>query len=145
MAPTSLPASGSDEQNAPSLTSPGLPNICGSHSPICSLVPLLATAVAATVASGCARHDLLGPALVEGRRAGDLHGVAPAAVPLADYERLQVAGRVGVVTVGAAGAGRGARHRVDLTRHALAQTRGDSAGKSGRRVFVPGASRSKCL
>ena len=47
MAPTSLPASGSEEQNAPSLTSPGLPNICGSHSPICSLVPLLATAIAA--------------------------------------------------------------------------------------------------
>src|SRR5215472_655861 len=47
MAPTSLPASGSDEQNAPSFTSPGLPNICGSHSPICSFVPLLATAIAA--------------------------------------------------------------------------------------------------
>ena len=42
MAATSLPASGSDEQNAPSLTSPGVPNICGSHSPICSFVPLLA-------------------------------------------------------------------------------------------------------
>src|ERR1022692_4386970 len=34
MAPTALPASGSDEQNAPSLTSPGPPNICGSLSPI---------------------------------------------------------------------------------------------------------------
>src|SRR5215469_3217773 len=48
IAPTSLPASGSDEQNAPSFTSPGPPNICGSHSPICSLVPLLATATAAS-------------------------------------------------------------------------------------------------
>src|SRR6185437_16121995 len=47
IAPTSLPASGSDEQNAPSLTSPGPPNICGSHSPICSGVPLLLTATAA--------------------------------------------------------------------------------------------------
>ena len=44
---TSLPASVSDEQNAPSLRSPGLPYICGSHSPICSAVPPLATAVAA--------------------------------------------------------------------------------------------------
>src|SRR6266568_6127934 len=48
MAPTSLPASGSDEQNAPSLTSPGSPNICGSHSAICSSVPLPATAMAAS-------------------------------------------------------------------------------------------------
>src|ERR1022692_4253017 len=47
MAPTSLPASGSDEQNAPSLMSPGPPNICGSHSPICSCVPFELTATAA--------------------------------------------------------------------------------------------------
>src|SRR5262245_32198436 len=47
IAPTSLPASGSDEQKAPSFTSPGLPNICGSHSPICSGVPLPLTATAA--------------------------------------------------------------------------------------------------
>ena len=49
MAPTSLPASGSEAQNAPSFTSPGAPNISGSHSPICSGVPLLATATAASV------------------------------------------------------------------------------------------------
>src|SRR5215472_12763825 len=47
IAPTSLPASGSDEQNAPSLTSPGPPNICGRNSPTCSGVPLLLTATAA--------------------------------------------------------------------------------------------------
>ena len=46
---TSLPASGSEAQNAPSLTEPGSPNISGSHSPICSGVPLLATATAARV------------------------------------------------------------------------------------------------
>ena len=40
IAPTSLPASGSDEQNAAILRSPGDPNICGAHSPICSGVPL---------------------------------------------------------------------------------------------------------
>src|SRR6516165_6817460 len=48
MAATSLPASGSEEQNAASLTSPGPPNICGSHSPICSLVPLDDSATAAS-------------------------------------------------------------------------------------------------
>src|SRR5262249_60617811 len=48
MAATSLPALGSDEQNAASLTSPGGPNICGSHSPPCSLVPLADTATAAS-------------------------------------------------------------------------------------------------
>ncbi len=47
--PTSLPAPGSEAQNAPSLTSPASPNISGSHSPICSGVPLLATATAARV------------------------------------------------------------------------------------------------
>src|ERR1700753_2215338 len=45
---TSLPASGSEEQNAPSFTSPGAPNICGHHSPICSGVPLATTATAAS-------------------------------------------------------------------------------------------------
>src|ERR1700727_2100075 len=49
MAPTSLPASGSDEQNAPSLTSLPSPNICGHHSPICSGVPFPTTATAARV------------------------------------------------------------------------------------------------
>src|SRR5215469_12509211 len=48
MAETSLPASGSEEQNAASLRSPGPPNICGSHSPICSLVPLEDSATAAS-------------------------------------------------------------------------------------------------
>src|SRR5215472_13870422 len=48
MAETSLPASGSDEQNAASLMSPGEPNICGTHSPTCSLVPLAETATAAS-------------------------------------------------------------------------------------------------
>ena len=48
IAPTSLPASGSEEQNAPSFTSPGPPNICGHHSPICSGVPLATTATAAS-------------------------------------------------------------------------------------------------
>src|ERR1035437_10405285 len=47
--PMSLPASGSEAQNAPSFTSPGVPNICGSHSPTCSGVPLLATATVARV------------------------------------------------------------------------------------------------
>ncbi len=47
IAPTSLPASGSEEQNAASLRSPGEPNICGTHSPICSGVPLAATPAAA--------------------------------------------------------------------------------------------------
>src|SRR6516225_70179 len=48
MAATSLPASGSEEQNAATLTSPGPPNICGSHSPICSLVLLDDSATAAS-------------------------------------------------------------------------------------------------
>src|SRR6202000_2894539 len=47
-APTSEPAPGSDEQNAASWGSPGLPNICGSHSPICCGVPLAAKAAAAS-------------------------------------------------------------------------------------------------
>src|SRR5690349_165667 len=49
MAPTSLPASGSEEQNAPSLTSAPSPNICGHHSPTCSGVPFDTTATAARV------------------------------------------------------------------------------------------------
>src|SRR6185437_693253 len=49
MAPTSLPASGSEEQNAPSFTSLPSPNICGHHSPICSGVPFDTTATAASV------------------------------------------------------------------------------------------------
>ena len=49
IAATSLPASGSEEQNAPSFTSPGPPNICGHHSPTCSGVPLATTASAASV------------------------------------------------------------------------------------------------
>ncbi len=43
IAPTSEPASGSEEQNAAILRSPGVPNICGAHSPICSGVPLAAS------------------------------------------------------------------------------------------------------
>ena len=49
MAPTSLPASGSEEQKAASLKSPGVPNISGTHSPTCSGVPLELTAAAARV------------------------------------------------------------------------------------------------
>src|ERR1700744_3106081 len=47
-APTSEPALGSEEQNAASLGSPGVPNICGNHSPICCGVPLAANAAAAS-------------------------------------------------------------------------------------------------
>jgi len=47
IAPTSLPASGSEEQNAPSFRSPGEPNICGTHSPTCSGVPFELTPAAA--------------------------------------------------------------------------------------------------
>src|ERR1700749_2213744 len=46
MAPTSLPASGSEEQNAPSFTSAPSPNICGHHSPTCPGVPFNQTAPA---------------------------------------------------------------------------------------------------
>jgi hypothetical protein len=49
IAPTSDPASGSDEQNAATFRSPGAPNICGSHSPTCSSVPLARTDAAASV------------------------------------------------------------------------------------------------
>src|SRR6266700_3703590 len=49
MAAMSLPASDSDAQNAASLTSPGSPNIWGSHSSICSRVPVVATDTAARV------------------------------------------------------------------------------------------------
>ncbi len=48
MPPTSEPASGSDEQNAPSLGSAAVPNISGSHWPSCSGVPLPASAAAAS-------------------------------------------------------------------------------------------------
>src|ERR1700728_2882647 len=47
-APTSERAPGSEEQKAASWGSPGLPNICGSHSPICCGVPLAASAAAAS-------------------------------------------------------------------------------------------------
>src|SRR5258705_3348586 len=47
MAPTSEPAPGSDEQNDASSGSSGVPNICGSHSPSCSGVPLAASDAAA--------------------------------------------------------------------------------------------------
>jgi hypothetical protein len=47
-APTSEPAPGSEEQNAANWGSPGVPNICGSHSPICCGVPLAARAAAAS-------------------------------------------------------------------------------------------------
>ena len=47
MAPTSEPASGSEEQNAAILRSPGLPNICGAHSPTCSSVPFARSPAAA--------------------------------------------------------------------------------------------------
>ena len=49
IAPTSEPASGSEEQKAASCRSPGVPNICGTHSPSCSSVPLARTAAAASV------------------------------------------------------------------------------------------------
>ena len=47
IAPTSLPASGSEEQNAPSLRSPGVPNICGDP-----LADLLVGAVGADAGGG---------------------------------------------------------------------------------------------
>jgi hypothetical protein len=47
IAPTSLPASGSEEQKAAILRSPGSPNISGAHSASCSGVPLLARPAAA--------------------------------------------------------------------------------------------------
>ena len=47
IAPTSLPASGSEEQNAPSLRSPGEPNICGHP-----LADLLGRAVGADAGRG---------------------------------------------------------------------------------------------
>ena len=48
IAPTSLPASGSEEQNAPSFRSPGEPYIWGIHSMTCSSVPLARTPAAAS-------------------------------------------------------------------------------------------------
>ena len=48
IAPTSEPASGSEEQNAASLRSPGVPNIWGAHSPTCSSVPLARSPAAAS-------------------------------------------------------------------------------------------------
>src|SRR5882757_1184765 len=48
MAPTSEPAPGSDEQNDARSGSSGVPNICGSHSPSCSGVPLAASDAAAS-------------------------------------------------------------------------------------------------
>lgn len=48
-AETSEPASGSEEQNAATLRSSGVPNICGVQVPICSSVPLASTATAASV------------------------------------------------------------------------------------------------
>ena len=47
IAPTSEPASGSEEQNAPSLRSPGVPYIAGTHSATCSSVPVARTPAAA--------------------------------------------------------------------------------------------------
>lgn len=47
MAPTSLPASGSEEQKAASLTSLASPYIWGIQVPICSSVPLAMTPMAA--------------------------------------------------------------------------------------------------
>ncbi len=54
-AETSEPASGSEEQKAASLTSSGVPNICGAQVPICSSVPLASTATAARVVPTMAR------------------------------------------------------------------------------------------
>ena len=48
IAPTSEPASGSEEQKAPSLRSPGAPYISGTHSATCSSVPLARTPAAAS-------------------------------------------------------------------------------------------------
>src|SRR5215469_5263398 len=55
------------------------------------------------------RVDLGIPALVEGGGAGDLDGGAPGAVYLADHERLDVAGAVGVTAARATVARPGAR------------------------------------
>src|SRR5262249_6473025 len=70
IAATSLPASGSDEQNAPSLMSPGLPNICGSHSPICSGVPLPLTATAARQLPVSARPSPASPQKISSNATG---------------------------------------------------------------------------
>lgn len=48
MAPTSEPASGSEEQNAATFTSFWSPYICGIQVPICSSVPLATTPIAAS-------------------------------------------------------------------------------------------------
>ena len=55
MLPTSEPASGSDEQKAATLTSFSSPNICGTHSAVCSGVPLATMATAASVVPTMAR------------------------------------------------------------------------------------------
>lgn len=48
IAPTSEPASGSEEQKAATFTSSGVPYICGIQVPICSSVPLATTPMAAS-------------------------------------------------------------------------------------------------
>lgn len=48
IAPTSEPASGSEEQKAATLTSSASPYICGTQVPICSSVPLASTPTAAS-------------------------------------------------------------------------------------------------
>ncbi len=69
----------------------------------------------AAVARRGARHraDFSIPALVEGGGAGHLDGGVPGAVDLADHERLDAAGAVGVAPARAAVTRRGARHRGD--------------------------------
>ena len=76
---TSEPASGSETQNAPTFGSSGVPKHCGTHSPICSGVPL-----AKIAGDGERRAD---------DRQADA-GVAPEQLLVDDRERQ--AGRVGV-------------------------------------------------
>src|SRR5262249_9304170 len=79
------------------------------------------------VARGGARHggDPGEPARVQGARAGHLDRLAPGAVRLADHERLEAAGAVGVAPAGGAVGRRAARH-------------GEPAGPPGVRAAGPG-------
>ncbi len=71
------------------------------------------------------RHgqDLAVPALVQGRQAGHLDRLAPAAVPLDGHEPLLMAAAVPEEPAGRAAARRGARHRADAGVPALVQGR----------------------
>ena len=55
IAPTSEPASGSEEQNAATFGSASVPNMAGIHWPTCSSVPFARTEAAASVVPTIAR------------------------------------------------------------------------------------------